>query len=228
MSVEMISPVRAPIGQPDMPGPSGQAQELLAAPNASLALGADDVLVALAIVMVKQKKEERVAADRSMEASAKAQQAAQGRKIEKMHELADDTLMGGIVSGALEGASAIATGAGAVTKFSGEMTELKAGDSRELFQESKRLVRDAGLLDAVSKGFGATERFGGGLYKSAQERDRTQSAEADAAKDSAKASLDAAASAVNRANEDIRATIAALRQLIAAKTQLANAAIIRG
>lgn len=233
MSVEMISRVRAAVGQPEVQAAKGQPQDLLAAPDASLVVGADDVLVALAIAMVKQKKDERALGDRSMQASAKSLEAAHARKIEEMHELADDTLMEGIVSGALEGVSAVASGAGAVTKFSGEMNGIAADKAQaplkeELMEGSKELAREAGILDAASKGFSATARFGGSLCKSAQERDRADIAEADAAKDSAKSSLDAAASTINRANEDIRSTIAALRQLIAAKTQLANAAIIRG
>lgn len=234
MSVQMINGVSRVGVQAQVEGTIESAEELLSAPDAALAAGADDVLVALAIAMVKQKKDDRITGDRQMRASAKAQEAAHARKIEKMHALADDTLMEGIVSGALEGASAIASGLSAVTKFDGDLKGLKAetapiGDRKdELAMGSKLLARNAGLLDATSKGFDAVSRFGGSLCKSAQERDRADMAEADASKDAAKASLDAAASTISRANEDIRATISALRQLVAAKTQLANAAILRG
>jgi hypothetical protein len=220
MSVQMIRSVSAIGDQFTFEGATVGAQELLSAPDLSIAAGADDVLVALAIAMVEQKRTDRASGDRQMQASAKAQETAHVRKIQKMHELADDTLMEGIVSGTLEGASAIASGAGAVTTFSSEISANK--------KESVRLARNAGLFEASSKLFGAGGKFGGSLCKSAQERDRADMAEADAAKDSAKASLDTAAATINRASEDIRATIAALRQLIVAKTQLANAAIMRG
>lgn len=210
---------------------------LLPAPETSMA--GDDVLVSLAVMMVKLKQDERASNDRAMHASARAQETAHARKIEKMHELADDTLMEGIVAGALGAASAVASAASAVTKFSGEMKSLAAEksdgtlasilkDDGALIEESKRLARNAGLLDAASKGFDASARLGGSLCKNAQERARIEMAEADAAKDAAKASVDAASATSNRASEDIRATVAALRQLMAARTQLANAAIIRG
>jgi hypothetical protein len=220
MSVNMVNGVSRSCKACDSRAATAPSTELLPAPNASFASGPDDVLVALAMAMVEQKKQERAGGDRSMQASAKAQEAAHARKIEKMHELADDTLMEGIVSGAFEGATAIASGLSAVTKFSADMSTDK--------DESSRLARNAGLFEASSKGFGATSKFGGSLCKSTQERDRSGIAEADAAKDSAKASLENAANTVSRATEDIRTTIASLRQLIAAKSQLANAAIIRG
>lgn len=214
---------------------SAAVDELLPSPAP---VADDDVLVSLAVMMVKSKQDERLANDRAMAAGTQAQQASHARKIELMRELADDTLMEGIVSGALQGAGAIASGVGAVAKFSGEMKELKASElatdvrtadfAGDVAKESKTLARNAGVLDASARGFGATATFAGAIYKSAQERDRSAIAEADAARDAAKAMTDAAASAIGRANEDIRATIAALRQLIAAKSQLANAAIMRG
>ena len=224
------------IGTPSGARESGASTDLLPLPQCAMA--DDDVLVALAVMMVQQKKDERALEDRATAASSRAQEAAHARKIEAMHELADDTLMEGIVAGALEGAGAVASGVSAVTSFSSDLRALQAESMKIDFRtkdfaapledQSKALARNAKLLKTTSDGFGATARFGGAIVKSGEERDRSAIAEADAARDAAKASSESAAGAVSRANEDIRATIAALRQLMAAKAQMANAAIVRG
>lgn len=197
---------------------------LLPAPDVTTS--EDDALTALAIVMVQQKHAERLFNDRARDASAKAQEEAHERKIEKMHELADDTFSEGVVAGALEGAGAVASGISATKDFSATLSQFRHGS--EASMETATLIRDAKLLRAASEGFSAASRFGGSLAKASQERDREMMAIADKDLDGAKGALDSASTASSRAQEDIRSTIAALRQLMAARSQLANAAIIRG
>ncbi|MBX3223780.1 MAG: hypothetical protein KF795_24925 [Labilithrix sp.] len=220
--------------------------ELLPTPFAVVAY--DDLLTSLAVMMLRQKHEQRVTSDQQAVAAAKAQEEAHGRKIEKMRDLADHTFTQALVEGALEGAGAVAAGSSAICRFSGETKDAaaKAFDAKveagmtgdlsmadfaqkaELSKASRELVRDANLLDAASKGFAATSKLGGGFARRDQDLDREAMAVADADIDRAKGSVDTASSASRRAVDDIRDTIGAIRQYLAAKTQLANAALIRG
>ncbi len=218
------------------------APELLPAPFAVNAY--DDLMTSLAVMMMRQKHESRLSSDRGREAASKSQEEAHARKIASMRELADDTFMQGVLEGALEGAGAVATAASTLTRFDGEMkeaaasaldgkpsSELSMGDlvrKAEWAKESKRLARDANLMEVASKGFGAASRLGGAWAKSEQERDREEIARADADIDRAKSAVEGAATEARRASEDIRETIGSIRQYLSAKTQLANAAIIRG
>jgi len=93
--------------------------------------------------------------------------------------------------------------------------------------QSKALIRDAALAGAASKALGAGSRFGGLACQSEQNEDKKYQAEAERDIDRAKADVDAAATASRRAEEDIRETVAAVRQYSNAKTQLTNAAAIR-
>lgn len=190
--------------------------ELLPLPAAT----GDDLMTALAMLTIRQKHDDRVAADHERLAGEKAQEEAQSRKIDKMRELANDTWTQGLVEGVLEGASAVATGASALQEFS--------ASKQGCMLESAKLTRDAKLLDAGSKALMAASHLGGAFAKSAQEEDRRDMAIADRDVEHAKSAVDAASTAGRRADDDIRETLNAIRQYLAAKTQLANAAIIKG
>ena len=238
---ETLSIDREVAGERTASSPGAHA-ELLPAPFAVTAY--DDLMTSLAVMMMRQKHEQRVTSDQQREVASKAQEEAHARKIANMRELADDTFMQGVLEGALEGAGAVATAASALTRFDGETKEaaakaLDAKSSNELSmadfihkaewaKESKRLARDANLMDAASKGFAAGSRLGGASARSDQEHDREEIARAEADIDRAKSSVEAAGTEGRRAAEDIRETIGAIRQYLNAKTQLANAAIIRG
>lgn len=195
---------------------ASSASELLPLPAST----GDDLMTALAMLTVKQKHQDRVAADAQRIAGEKAQEEAQSRKIDKMRELANDTWTQGLVEGVLEGASAIASGASALDDF--------AASKQSCALESAKLARDAKLLDAGSKGLMAASHLGSAFAKSAQEEDRRDMAIADRDVDRAKSTVDGASTASRRAEDDIRETLNAVRQYLAAKTQLANAAIIKG
>src|SRR5690242_13116128 len=68
--------------------------------------GTDDIMTALAILMMKQKHEERVAGDSERQSAAKAQEAAHERKIETMRALANDEFAAGLVGGLFDAGSA--------------------------------------------------------------------------------------------------------------------------
>lgn len=203
-------------------GTGQPAAELLSLPAAT----GDDLITALAMLTVKQKHDDRVAANHERLAGEQAQQEAQSRKIDKMRELAKDTWMQGLVEGVLEGASAVAMGASAVEEFSAATQPKGATDAMKL--ESAKLARNAKLLEAGSRGLTAASHFGGAMARSAQENDRKDMAIADRDVDHAKAAVDGASSAGRQADDDIRETLNAIRQYLAAKTALANAAIIKG
>lgn len=203
-------------------GPGPSASPLLPSPIAT----GDDMMTSLAILLMKAKHEDRIASDNQRLVAENAQQRAEQTKIDKMRELAKDTFAQGLVEGVLEAASAAACAASAVDEFS-SATAVKAPNN-ELTLESRKLARDGKLLDAGSKALTATSRLGSGFARAGQEEDRRDMAIADRDVERAKSSVDAASTASRRADDDIRETLNAIRQYLAAKTQLANAAIIKG
>lgn len=176
----------------------------------------DDLMTALAMLSMQQLHEERGAADQERNAAAKAHEEAQAEKISKMRKLADDTFKEGVIEGVLGGVGAAASMGGATSTYEGTMTS------------SPALTRDGKLLQAASDAVNASSKFGGASAKADQENDRTDTAVADASVERAKAAIDAASTSSRRASDDIRETLNAIRQYLAAKTQLANAAIIKG
>ncbi|MDB4936748.1 MAG: hypothetical protein JWP87_3720 [Labilithrix sp.] len=202
-------------------GPS-DATELLPLPAAT----ADDLMTSISILTMKQKQNDRTAADQQRVQAEKNQEEAQAQKIEKMRELARDTFLEGLVSAVLEGASSAMAAASAVEEFNGKMLEVN--NSGELTQRSVALTRNGKLLEAGSRALSGSSRLGGAVAKSAQEDDRTDIALADRAVERAKSAVDAASTASRRAEDDIRETLNAVRQYLAAKTQAAQAGIIKG
>lgn len=194
----------------------------------------DDLMTSLAVMMLRQKHDERVTSDQQSAAASKAQQDAHARKIGKMRELADDVFAQGLVEGALEGAAAVVTASSALARFEGETKEARAKarpsapEAKSLAERSTELLRNANLADAASKGLGAGSKLGGAWARRAQELDREAMAVADTDIDRAKSSAESASTASRRAYDDVRETIGAIRQYLGAKSQLANAALIRG
>lgn len=180
----------------------------------------DDLMTTLSMLSMQQMHEERNAADMERIAASKAQEAAQAEKIAKMRELANDTFAEGVVEGALGGLGAVASGAGAISSFAGSTTACKL--------EEAIFTRRAKLLQAGSDAFNAGSKFGGAMAKADQENDRTDIAIADAALERSKAAVESAGTDRRRADDDMRETLNAIRQYLAAKSQLANAAIIKG
>jgi hypothetical protein len=185
----------------------------------------DDLMTSISILTMKQKQDDRVASDHQRVQAEKTQEEAQAQKIEKMRELAHDTFMEGVIGGLLEGASAAASAASAIKEFDGKMMDLSKD---KITVPSLALARDAKLLEAASKSLSASAKLGTGLAKSAQDDDRTEIALADRAVERAKSAVDAASTASRRADEDIRDTLTAVRQYLAAKTQAAQAGILKG
>jgi hypothetical protein len=181
----------------------------------------DDMMTSLAILTMKSKQDERVASDKERVVAEKNQEAAEAAKIEKMRDLANDTFTQGLVEGVLDGASAGASAASAVDEYSGAIAPKGSLDAQQF-------TRDGKLLDAGSKALTATSRFGSAMARTAQEEDRKDMAVADHDVERAKSAVDSASTASRRAEDDIRETINAIRQYIAAKTQLANASIMKG
>lgn len=209
----------ADLGAIDGNGPS-PAEPSEALPRPLSPATSDDLMTALGMLSMQQRHEDRLLADQQRAAASKAQDEAHAEKIAKMRELADDTFKEGLIEGILGGASAIASAASAQVSYDGAMNDCH--------MQSERLTRNGKLLHSASEGFGAGSKLGGAMAKADQENDRTDMAIADAAIDRAKASVDSAASESRRAQEDIRETMNAIRQYLAAKSQLANAAIIKG
>jgi hypothetical protein len=205
----------APVGAA-APRPGAQT-ELLPEPLTPSAY--DDVLTALAVMTVRQRHDQRTAGEEESKAASKVEEEAQARKIAEMHELANDTFTQGLVEGVLEGAGAVAAGGAALTQYSADMSSAT--------KDAKVLVRDASLLNAASKGFGASSRLAGSLVHRDQELDREAMAVADADIERAKTNADAGSAESRRATEDIRDLLGAVRQYVAAKTQLANASALR-
>lgn len=201
-------------------GPTVRTGEDTTLPPPLSPASGDDLMTALAMLTIQQRHEQRVSADQQRAVAVKAQEEAQAEKIAKMRELADDTFMEGVVSGVLTGASAAASAGSACSNYASTTTD--CGDQRD------KLKLKAGILSATGAGFDGASKFAGASVKSDQDDDRADMAVADGAVERAKGAVDAASSEARKADEDARETMNAIRQYLAAKSQLANAAIIRG
>ncbi len=214
--------------------PAAPADASLWQPPALGACATDDLVTAIAVLQIKARHDERVASDQEKAAASKSQEEAQARKVEEMRKLADDTFAEGVVTGAFDCAAGVATAASAVTEFkadtkkaAAEADVAKGQDATALASSSRSLTRDAKLLDASAKGFSAASHFGGAVYKSDEENDRADTAQADADIDRAKSAAESAAAASRRADDDIRDTINAIRGYVEAKEQAERAALFR-
>jgi hypothetical protein len=195
---------------------------------------ADDLQTALAVLMIETSRDRRRIADKQRDASAKAQEEAHATKIAKMRELADDTFTQGLVDGVFQGVSGAAQAGAACLSFSSTIKDISAGPANAadrcsvLATEAAELSRASKLLDASSKLTSAAGTIWSAGMKSAQERDREAMAAADHDIDRAKGAVDGASTDSKRAQEDIRETINYVRQYLAAKTQAAQAGILKG
>jgi hypothetical protein len=194
----------------------------------------DDLQTALAVLMIRTSRDNRAVADKQQAASSKAQEEAHARKIDKMKELADDTYTQAIVDGVCQGVSAAAQAGSAGLSYSSSMDGIgsKLEDSpmrsAELAQHAASVERTSKFLDAGGKLVSAGGVIGSGALKRAQEDDRKDMAIADRDIDRAKSAVEGASSDSKRAQDDERETINYIKQYLAAKTQAAQAAIIRG
>jgi hypothetical protein len=178
-----------------------------------------DLQTALAVLTIEAARDNRKLADTERAGAAKAQDDAQGRKIGKMHELADDNLSGAIIEGAFQGLSAAASVGSACMGFSSAMNEGSAGAAA---------MRSSKLFDAGGKASTATGTIWSGVAKSAADHDREEMAIADRDIDRAKSTVDGASTDSKRADDDIRDTMNYIRQYVSAKEQLGQASILKG
>ncbi len=179
----------------------------------------EDLVAALAMMTIEQKRNERANADKQRIASEKAQEEAHAAKIERMTQLAKDTFRQAVVEGVCEGFSAVADAVSAYKGYEGAITPGADG---------KKMEATGKYWGVASKSTNIVSKFAAGRAKAAQEEDRRDMAICDAALDRAKRAVDAAAGAAKEAQDDINQTINAIRSYLAAKTQLGQAAIIRG
>lgn len=193
-----------------------------------------DIQTALLLLAVEASRDSRSSADAQRAAGEKAQEAAHARKIEKMRELADDTFAQAMVDGAFQGLSAAVQVGSAAASFSSATSDLKAkgaaslADADLLSRAAAVSARTSKLLDASSKAMSAAGTIWSGAEKSAQEYDREGLAVIDHDIDRAKGAVDGASAQSKRADDDIHQTINSLREYIAAKSQAAQAAILKG
>jgi hypothetical protein len=194
----------------------------------------DDLQTALAVLTIETARDRRAIADKQRDAAGKAQDEAHAAKISKMRELADDTFAQGLVDGVFQGISGAAQIGAASLSFSSTVKDIDAKGTicpveAESFARSAALAgRASKLLEASSKLTSAAGTIWSAGLKSAQDRDREAMAVADHDVDRAKGAVDGASTESKRAQEDIRETINYVRQYLAAKTQAAQAGIIRG
>ena len=179
---------------------------------------AEDMVAALAMMTIKQKQTERANADKQRIASEKAQEEAHATKIEKMRELAKDSFWQGFAESLFDGLSAAASGTAALTEFS----------TRAHGHFGPKAKATVSVEEAVAKDLGGKGKLAGAIMKSSIEGERADLAEVDARLDRAKRAVDAAGAASGKAQDEIKETINAIRGYLAAKTQLGQAAIIRG
>lgn len=180
----------------------------------------DDLETALAVLSMQARHDERVASDEQQRVASQAQEEAQARKIAKMRELADDELTQGLVEGILGGAAALASATGAVCELKEAITAVGAYKAGFKLQ--------VGMYRAGSQALSAGQTMGGLFAKGAQDRDREDVAQAEADVERSKASAETAATVGKRAEDDVRETISAIRQYLAAKAQIGQSEIIRG
>jgi len=195
----------------------------------------EDAQTAIARLEIESSHENRASADAERAAGEKAQEAALAHKIDKMRELADDTFAQGIVEGAFQGLSAAAEVGSAAESFSSSMSEVSAKGVPERSTEAMEFgkaaaisARTSKLIDASSKAMSAAGTIWSAAEKSGQEHDRESIAVFDRDIDRAKATVDGASTQSKRTDDDVRQTMDALRQYIAAKSQAAQAAILKG
>lgn len=194
----------------------------------------DDLQTALAVLTIETARDRRSVADKQRDAGAKAQEEAHGRKIEKMRDVADEAFTQGLVDGVFEGISGAAQAGAACLSFSSTMKDIEA-KSTSCLVKSERFARESAvagrasrLLDASSRLTSASGKIWSAAAKSAQESSRADIAVIDQEIDRAKSGVEGASTESKRAQEDIRETINYVRQYLAAKTQAAQAAIIKG
>jgi hypothetical protein len=194
----------------------------------------DDLQTALAVLMIETSRDNRATADKQREAGLKAQEDAHARKIEKMKELADDSFSQALVEGVMQGVSAGAQAGAASLSYSSSMSDIASkGEtcmvkSASLAQESAKLAQQSRLMEAGGRAVSATGTIASGAGKSSIEHDREDIAVAEHDVERAKGSVEGASSDSKRAQDDARETMNFIRQYLAAKTQAAQAAIIRG
>jgi len=194
----------------------------------------DDLQTALAVLMIETSRDQRSVADKQREAGTKAQEEAHARKIEKMRDLADEAFTQGLVDGVFEGISGAAQAGAACLSFSSTTKDIDAKaafcprQGEALARESAVASRASKLLDASSRLTSAAGKIGSAAAKSAQENDRADIAVIDHDIDRAKSTVEGASSESKRAADDIRETMNFVRQYLAAKTQAAQAGIIKG
>lgn len=190
----------------------------------------DDLQTALAVLMIETSRDQRAVADKERAAGTKAQEAAHERKIEKMRDVADEAFTQGVVDGVFEGISGAAQAGAACLSYSSTVKDIaaKSASCDVLAGEAAVAARASRLLDASSRLTSASGKIWSAAAKSAQESDRADIAVIEREIDRAKGGVDAASSDSKRAADDIRETINFVRQYLAAKTQAAQAAIIKG
>lgn len=237
-----------PVGSVDEAGAtaeSASAQPILPEPFTPGAT--DDLMTALACLMMKSRNEDRKNADKQRAAAGKAADEAFDRKIDAMEELAKDTLTQGIVEGVVEGMSAAAEGVSAGLTYSadikgadatlekataepldsGSITKQAMNDHAALTTKEAAKERfRSGLVSASAKGLSASGKFGGAVAKSAQEEDRKDQAIAERDVDKAKANAESAATEAKRAQDDIKETMQLIRGYIASKTAMQGAGVL--
>jgi hypothetical protein len=220
----------------DVASTSRAATSASSLPNPNYTAGppVDDLQTALAVLMIEISRDNRASADQQREAGLKAQEEAHARKIEKMKELADDTFSQALVDGVMQGVAAAAQAGAASLSYSSSMSDIasKGEDcmvkSASLARESAKLAQQSRLMEAGSRAVSATGTIASGAGKSGIERDREGIAVAEHDVERAKGSVEGASSDSKRAQDDARETMNFIRQYLAAKTQAAQAAIIRG
>ena len=205
----------------------------------------DDLMTALACLMMKARNEARKNADNQRAAAGKAADEAFERKIDAMEDLAKDTLAQGIVEGVVEGLSAAAEGVSAAMTYSADTKNALAGQlenqaktfdahsAKNALNEASGISREAakeklraGVMSASAKGLGASGKLGGAVAKSAQEDDRKDQAIAERDIDKAKSNGESAGTEAKRAQDDIKETMQLIRGYIASKTAMQGANVL--
>jgi hypothetical protein len=213
--------------------PGGAAGSSLPHPTQVSGPQALDLETAIMMLAIESSRDSRANADAQRVAGEKAQETAHARKIDKMRELADDTFGAALVDGAFQGLSAAVQVGSAAASYSSATSELDAKKTPCLLQADKfgrdaaTAARTSKLLDASSKVMSATGTIWSGAERAAQERDRTDLAVVDQDIDRAKSMVDGASAQSKHAQDDIHDVMSSLREYLAAKSQAAQAAILK-